>query len=162
MVEVPNWTSAAALLTSEATLKSCLLCFQRNPLLCSSAEDNSGGQRCNLSCPNVIYSHYISFRWETIITMKKKTNFGAVCFSELLFQSEMKWQNCPIWVLFIKQVHYGCIYRPTHIRSSCARHYKTKSCSESWTMQKIILYCWNASLGGVPNFITFLVQTFLE
>lgn len=70
----------------------------------------------------------------------KKMNFGTVYFSELLFQSEMKWQNCPILVLFIKQIHYGCIYQPTHIRSSCARHYKTKSCSESWTMQKIILY----------------------
>lgn len=142
--------------------KSCLLCFQRNPLLCSSTEHNSGGQRHNLSGPNVIYSHWISCRWKTVLTTKKKINFGTVYFSELLFQSEMKWQNCPILVLFIRQIHYGCIYQPTPIRSTCARHYKTKSCSESWTMQKIILYCWNVLLGGVPSFITFLVQTFLE
>ena len=161
MVEVLNWTCAAVSFISKATLKSCLPCFQRNPSLCSGTDDNSGGQRSNPSCPDAVYSHYISGRWETIISIKR-INFGTGYFYVLWFQSEPKWQNCPIFVLFIKQVRYGCIYQPTHTRSSCARHYKTKSCSESWTSQKISLYLWNVWLGGVPNCVTLLVPTFLQ
>lgn len=150
MTEVQNWTSAA-LFISEDTWENW--CFWRNPLLYPELQTIVEGKDLTPLAPKGTYLHYISCRWEAITYTEKKMKFGKACsFSELLFPSEMKLQNCPIIVLFTLQT--------VPLRLGIMR-LRDWSCSESWTVHVyVMLYCQNALLGGVPTCVSLLAYTF--
>lgn len=167
MIKLWNWTFAAVYQLSH---------LKKLPVVLSKThrtEDDSGGQRPNppppltqTLCIRITYpaDEKTLFKWRRKLNLEEcflLLLFAFFSFSELLFPSGMKWQNCPALVWCTERVHCGCIQRPTHVSSSLdITRLRDRSCTESWTGQKIISCCWSVQLGAAPSCVALSAHAF--
>lgn len=160
MTEVQNWTPAAALFTSEDTWENW--CFWRNPLPHPALQTIVEGKDLTPLAQKVRICIKSPADEKLSLTWRRKWSLEwHVLFLNCWFHQKWNCRSAQSYCYSL-QIHYGSALdqpTPVPLRLDMMRP-RDWSCSESWTVQCVMLYCQNALLGGVLTCVSLLAYIF--